>query len=44
MDPIREQAVRLASTGAITIKQGGARVDPEAFSGIYRIATINDTD
>ena len=43
MDPIREQAVRLSTTGTITIKQGGTCVDPEAFSGIYRIATTNDT-
>tara|TARA_R100000655_G_scaffold41520_1_gene77467 strand:- start:54 stop:317 length:264 start_codon:yes stop_codon:yes gene_type:complete len=38
MDPIREQAIRLEGEGAIVIKQGGERVDPKSFNGIYRIA------
>mgnify|MGYP003670296832 CR=1 FL=1 len=38
MDPIREQAIKLDGEGAILIKQGGARADPETLTGIYRIA------
>lgn len=43
MDPIREQAIRLESEGVIIIKKGGARVDPETLSGIYRIAIARST-
>ncbi|WP_323802950.1 DUF3253 domain-containing protein [Sulfitobacter litoralis] len=43
MDPIREQAIRLAEEGAIMIKQGGTPVDTKDLSGIYRIAIAKDT-
>ncbi|MGY9038533.1 MAG: DUF3253 domain-containing protein [Rhodobacterales bacterium] len=43
MDPIREQAIRLAEEGAIMIKQGGTPVDTKDLSGIYRIAIVKDT-
>ncbi|WP_430449645.1 DUF3253 domain-containing protein [Rhodophyticola sp.] len=38
MGPIRDRAVAAAKTGRIAIKQGGQPVDPDDFSGIYRIA------
>lgn len=43
MDPIREQAIKLADEGAILIKQGGTPVDTKDLSGIYRIAIGKDT-
>ena len=37
MQPIRKVAVGLANAGKIDIKKGGEVVDPETFTGIYRI-------
>ena len=42
MGPIRDRAVAAAKTGRIVIKQGGRPVDPDDFSGIYRIAIQPD--
>ncbi|KIN65862.1 DUF3253 domain containing protein [Sulfitobacter noctilucae] len=38
MGPMREVAAELAKAGKIDIKKGGEVVDPDTFSGIYRIA------
>lgn len=38
MGPIRDRAVDAANAGRIAIKQGGQSVDPDDFSGAYRIA------
>lgn len=38
MAPIRVEAVRLASSGALSIKRKGRVVDPNDFKGIYRLA------
>ncbi len=42
MGPIRDCAIDAAKTGRIAIKQGGQPVDPDDFSGIYRIAIQPD--
>ena len=42
MGPIRDCAIDAAKTGRIAIKQGGQPVDPNDFSGIYRIAIQPD--
>ena len=38
MKPIREEAVRLAQEGRVTITRKGKPVDPLKFKGIYRIS------
>lgn len=38
MAAVRTEAIRLADSGRIDIKKGGATVDAQAFTGIYRIA------
>ncbi len=40
--PIRDRAIDVAKAGRITIKQGGQSVDPDDFSGAYRIAIQPD--
>ena len=42
MGPIRDRAVAAAKTGRLAIKQSGRPVDPDDFSGIYRIAIQPD--
>lgn len=42
MTAIRERAVKLARTGSVEIRKGGASADPDDFIGIYRIAIVTD--
>jgi hypothetical protein len=37
MEPVRAQAVKLAKRGAVVIRQTGKVMDPDSFSGVYRI-------